>query len=171
MKFLLPLFFAVTLVAAPLPDSELDKITPAQIEATKKHEQSLRSDLQTKLEKANEALSDTADQLGQAQTEKSAALEHVTELQKQINIDHAARLKAEAQVAEDAKKIARFNRLVRWLAAIAATLAAFAVWQMLKPGGLIGVLAAASPLVTFGAPVAVWIFVFGNVEVYLRDFI
>lgn len=76
--------------------------------------------------------------------------------------------KAEEQVAKDKAQLARFSKLCRILAAIAASLAAFAVWQMLKPGGLIGTLLTASPLITFGAPVAVWIFVFGSTEVYLR---
>lgn len=89
-------------------------------------------------------------------------------LTKYANEEHDGRVRAEAQVAKDKAQLASFSKLCRILAAIAASLAAFAVWQMLKPGGLIGTLLTASPMITFGAPVAVWMLVFGGTEIYLR---
>lgn len=89
---------------------------------------------------------------------------------KQWGIEQQARADtAEAQVVKDKVQLARFGKLVTLLSLVAALAAALYVFEMLKPAGILGkLLSVTGPAVQYGAPIVVFLIVFGAVQVYLR---
>lgn len=101
MKFFTLLFIAGTLLAAPIPDSELDKITPEQIEKTKAHRNELIKDAEKRADDAEKEAKASRDQTAivGAKLEQTAA--DLTTIQKAFDAEHAAKEEAQALTAKE----------------------------------------------------------------------
>lgn len=128
-----------------------------------------RADLAEKHADAAEAEAKASRDQGAIAIERLAnADRQLTEIQRQYDALQKEVADLKDQIKKDAVKINRFYKLCTVLSVIAASLAALAVFLMMKPGGIIGTLASFTSPMLYGAPVVVWVLVFAAAQVYLR---
>lgn len=174
MKLLLLFLLTASAFAQQAPA----KITREDIVATVKHMRAIVSEQGAELDAAKGDNATLRTQIADANGQLVAAQGESAVLQRTIDEKEAQRLEeqrlkqealAKVEKLEEDKK--RLSRIASIIAGIAATFAAFYVFEMLKPAGLLGKFFTVTNLWSYGIPVLVWISVYGSAWVYLTKFL
>lgn len=157
MKLLLFLVIASTAVAAPKkiePVAPEPTISKADIIKTLEHQHELNQQAIQEMKDAQKVIVDGLNtKLDGVIVNLDGAKKEVVKVQGVIDTQRL-------QIADDAEKIAKYHHLLRIVCTILAGTAAFLVFELLKPTGLIGSIWAFSPWIRFGAPIVVFSTVF-----------
>lgn len=185
---LLLLLIASTALAKPIPKATpvthgeapalVKDIPVAEIIQTLEHMRAIVSEQTHELDAARDDTAsfrkqaqDAQAQVLQAKGETSLLQHHIDDLTAWGIAEQSEKQKAQEQVAKDAVKIAKFNKLCFWISFAAACFAALYCFELFKPAGFIGHFFPLAAWLQYAGPLFVWALVFGAVQLWIRNFL